>query len=410
MLDVTSHHRPDLDHLVTELQKELQQDYAPPHVKRQAHPKMHGCVQAVLRVDAQVPGELRHGVFAEPGREYRVWVRFSNALGIEHDLKFINRGMGIKLLDVKGERLLPHEMPFMLETGTQDFVLATGDAFVLPDTKNYNYEDFAKAARVSFIALLKVFVKLKLWRGLAALVRGGAVIAPTPLALPYFSQTPYRLGPNQIVKLHARPCRTRALVQSLPGAFQFGLKTILANLFLGLAGATKVKGALKFFGFAGTMEEAEAFCERYLAPRNQLRLAMSAFLAHSPAQFELMVQTQPDPASMPTDDATVRWSERRSPFRRVAMLTIPRQVFWPAAGMPPAILKAASAMMELGENMSFMPWHGLTDHEPLGDINDARRRIYSDMSTYRRSKNQVTPQDPAADYNALRRVVQDGLL
>jgi hypothetical protein len=156
------------------------------------------------------------------------------------------------------------------------------------------------------------------------------------------------------------------------------------------------------------MEEAEAFCERYLAPRNWLRLAMAAFLSHSPAQFELMVQTRTDPASMPIDDATVRWSERRSPFRRVAMLTIPRQVFWPAAGMPPAILKATSAMMELGENMSFMPWHGLTDHEPLGDINDARRRIYADMSTYRRGQNQVTPPDPAADYNALRRVVQDG--
>jgi hypothetical protein len=408
MLDVTSHHRPDLDSLVTELKDELKQDYAPPHVKRHAHPKMHGCVQAILRIDAQVPDELRHGVFAEPGREYRAWVRFSNALGIEHDLKFINRGMAIKLLDVKGERLLPHDLPFMLETGTQDFVLATGDAFVLPTAANY--AEVATAARAGFPSLVMALVKRKLWRGLAALFRGGTVLAPSPLAIPYFSQTPYTLGPEQVVKLHARPCRTRALVQSLPGTFQFGLKTVLANLFLGLAGATKVKGVLKFFGFAGTMEEAEAFCERYLAPRNWLRLAMAAFLSHSPAQFELMVQTRTDPASMPIDDATVRWSERRSPFRRVAMLTIPRQVFWPAAGMPPAILKATSAMMELGENMSFMPWHGLTDHEPLGDINDARRRIYADMSTYRRGQNQVTPPDPAADYNSLRRVVQDGLL
>ena len=78
---------------------------------------------------------------------------------------------------------------------------------------------------------------------------------------------------------------------------------------------------------------------------------------------------------MPIDDATVRWSERRSPFRRVAMLTIPRQVFWPAAGMPPADLEGHQRHDgALGENMSFMPWHGLTAHEPLGDINDARRR------------------------------------
>ena len=338
-------------------------------------------------------------------------MRFSNALGNEHDLKFINRGMGIKLLDVKGDdRLLPNELPFMLETGTQDFVLSTGDVFVIPDTRNFDYTEFAVAARIGIIALVKVFVKRRLWRGLAGLVPGATVIAPNPLAIPYFSQTPYRLGPDEVVKLHARPIRTRALVQSLPGPFRFATKTILANLVLGLARVRAVKWALRFMGFGGTTEEAEVFCERYLAPRNLLRLAMSAFLANSPAQFELMVQTQTDPVSMPTDNATVRWSERRSPFHRVATLTIPRQVFWPAAGMPPEIVKATSAMMALGENMSIMPWHGLTAHEPLGDINDARRRIYADMSTYRRGKNQVTPPDPSTHYDSLNKVVQDGLL
>ncbi len=407
-------HGPNLDELIGALKKELNEDYAPPHVKRHAHPKMHGCVQAVLRVDAQVPVNLRHGVFGNAGRdeyagrEYRAWVRFSNALGIEHDLKFINRGMAIKLLDVEGERLLPNDEPFNLETGTQDFVLSTGDAFVLPDAKDY--ADVAAAARAGFPSLVRALVARRLWRGLAALVRGGTVLAPSPLAIPYFSQTPYRLGPDEIVKLHARPCRTRALRRSLPGRIQFGLKTVLANIVLGLAGVKFVGWLLQFLGFAGTTEAAEKFCERYLAPRNLLRQAMSAFLSSSAAQFEIMVQTQTDPVSMSTEDATVRWSERRSPFQRIATLTIPRQVFWPAPGMPPEILKAASEVMELGENMSFMPWHGLTAHEPIGPINLARRRIYADMSKYRRGENQVTAPDPAADYNRLRRIVQDGLL
>jgi hypothetical protein len=296
----------------------------------------------------------------------------------------------------------------MLETGTQDFVLSTGDAFVLPDAKHYT--DFAEAARAGFPSLVMALVKRRLWRGLAALVRGGAVPAPSPLAIPYFSQTPYRLGPDEIVKLHARPRRTRALRRSLPGTIQFGLKTVLANIVLGLARVKFVGRLLQFLGFAGTKEAAAKFCERYLAPRNLLRHAMSAFLSSSAAQFEIMVQTRTDPVSMSIKDATVRWSERRSPFRRVATLTIPRQVFWPAPGMPPEIREAASDVMELGENMSFMPWHGLTAHEPLGPINEARRRIYADMSTYRRGENQVTPPDPAADYNRLRRIVQDGLL
>ena len=239
MLDVTSHHRPDLDSLVTELKDELQQDYAPPHIKRHAHPKMHGCVQAVLRIDAQVPDELRHGVFAEPGREYRARVRFSNALGIEHDLKFINRGMAIKLLDVKGERLLPHDLPFMLETGTQDFVLATGDAFVLPTAANY--AEVATAARAGFPSLVMALVKRKLWRGLAAMVRA-ARYCPDPLALPYFSQTPHRLGPNRSSSSRAS-VPDAALVQSLPGAFQFGRRRFWPISFWGSPARRRSRGA-----------------------------------------------------------------------------------------------------------------------------------------------------------------------
>ena len=92
---------------------------------------------------------------------------------------------------------------------------------------------------------------------------------------------------------------------------------------------------------------------------------------------------------MPIDDPTEPWSQLKSPFKPVATLTIPRQVFWPAPGMPRTISEATAEMVELGENMSFNPWHSLKEHEPLGGINLARRRIYSELSQFRHKNNRV---------------------
>src|SRR5262245_39186635 len=44
---------------------------------RDAHPKAHGCVRAVFRVEKDLPPDLAQGVFV-PGRSYKAWIRFSN--------------------------------------------------------------------------------------------------------------------------------------------------------------------------------------------------------------------------------------------------------------------------------------------------------------------------------------------
>ena len=97
------------------LKDQIAREYSPPTLKRDAHPKMHGCVQAELVVEGDVPKELRRGVFAEPAK-YCAWVRFSNAFRIQHDLELETRGMAIKLLGVPGKKLLPDE------EFTQDFL------------------------------------------------------------------------------------------------------------------------------------------------------------------------------------------------------------------------------------------------------------------------------------------------
>ena len=51
--------------------------------------------------------------------------------------------------------------------------------------------------------------------------------------------------------------------------------------------------------------------------------------------------------------------------------------------------RVAVVVNELGENMSFSPWHALEEHRPLGGINEARRRIYRDLSKFRHDQNKI---------------------
>lgn len=114
---------------------------------------------------------------------------------------------------------------------------------------------------------------------------------------------------------------------------------------------------------------------------------------------------------MPEDNATKRWSEWASPFRRVAELRIPCQVFWPEEGMPRELQGATVEMMKLGENMSFNPWHALAEHTPVGSINEMRRHIYTAIARFRRSRNAVEqPVPTVAQYRQLQEVVQFGRL
>ena len=400
--------QPHLTNVVESFTKELDADYSPPHIKRHAHPKMHGCVQAIFRVERDVPEDLRHGVFAARGKEFKAWVRFSNAIGVDHDMKFGNRGMAIKLLEVDGTRLLENEKPFSEEKRTQDFVLSTYAAFVLPrTTEPYHYEEFSAALRKGVVSLIRLMIKLRLWRGLVALARGGIFPARNPLTIRYFSQTAYKLGPST-VKLHARPVMTRMLARQLPNRPWFFVKMVTVNIILNLSSFMVGRWLLRLFGFQDRRPAADEFCDHYIASRHLLRYALAASLSAEHAEFEIGVQTQTTEGEMPSDNPTKVWSERKSPFRRVATLLIPRQVFWPASGMPPKILGETSRMMEVGENLSFNPWHGLIAHEPLGDINRARGKIYDQISKFRHKENDAERPDPLAEYNRLFDVVQLG--
>ncbi|MCX7302926.1 MAG: catalase family protein [Hyphomicrobiales bacterium] len=98
--------------------------------------------------------------------------------------------------------------------------------------------------------------------------------------------------------------------------------------------------------------------------------------------YEFGIQLQADPKSMPVEDPVVQWDEKVSPFQRVALIRIPKQDI------------TADSWVQFGENLSFTPWHSLSEHRPLGSNNRARLPIYEAISDFRRETNGVTVSEP----------------
>ena len=312
----------------------VRHDYPPGTLaRRDAHPKHHGCVRAEFRVDGEVPADLRHGLFAQP-RAYPAWIRFSNGSPtVQADARRDQRGMAIKLLEVQGEKILDNER----HERTQDFVLASFPRFFITDVEHYVAFSRAAAKKPS-IRLLEYYFARMPWRWrvhefrtLAASLQPAANV----LALRYWSQTPYRLGPHA-VKYSARP--------------------------IGAAPAANSATARRRPDF--------------------LREIMAEQLRDRSAMFEFLVQRQAE--GMSIEDSTVEWDEARAPFRRIATITIPPQDF------------QSPAQLTLAEQISFTPWHSLPEHAPLGGVNRVRRVVYERISRLRHDLNGVPRREPTS--------------
>jgi hypothetical protein len=297
---------------------------------RDAHAKAHGCVRATFTVDAKLPADLRQGLFQE-GRAYRSWIRYSNGAGrAGSDAKGDGRGMAIKLLGVPGPKLAD-------EKSTQDFLLINGPVFFVRDAADYVAFSKAAAAGKPFSFFLPGFNPCR-WRLHELRVALALLRKRTddPLAIRYWSLTPYLLGETGPVKYSARPCAAAA------------------------AGKPNKKNP------------------------DFLRAAMSARLKDEGACFEFLVQTRTDPARMPVEDPTVEWSEKASPFRKIATIEIPAQRF------------ETPEQMAFCENLSMNPWHAAPEHRPLGGINRVRKVVYEAISKLRHELNGAERAEPSA--------------
>jgi catalase len=245
----------------------LQTTYA----ARGVHAKGHACVKAQVTVNADINQQLQYGVFAEPSKQYKAWIRFSNSgsnMAKSDDNAKDARGMAIKLLNV-GENLSG--------STTQEFVAHNSPAFFVTSVKDYNDFVATKGDPKYFIQGYNPF-KWRI-RELWQLVTAYAEPPHSPLWTQYFSNTAYKLGLHN-VKFKMQSCQP--LVKT-----------------------------------TGKQADDPDFLAHTLAQE----------LREGDACMQLALQLQDVSKQMPIEDATVLWKESDSPFVPVATINILQQTF-----------------------------------------------------------------------------------
>ena len=313
--------------------------------KRDAHAQPHGCVTGTFEVQGGLDPRYRQGVFREPGRRYKAWVRFSNGTQAD-DTAPDARGMAIKLLGVPGMKALDQPVQLSRETPdfvirrrdeperkTQDFVMVNYHTFFLRTVEEYEeFFDFQDANRP-----IAYFFAGPPWRWrLHELYHGAHMLfqrVPSPLATQYYSMSAYKFGTRN-AKFSAQPCAPPT--QKMP---------------------------------------------RKRGP-NYLREALVRDLRAGDACFTFLVQLQDPTKNMPIEDPTVEWDEHDSPYFPVATLRIPAQEF------------SNDAQNRFCETLQFAPWHALLEHRPVGSLNRARKVVYTTVSQRRHYHNAAPRGEP----------------
>jgi catalase len=124
---------------------------------------------------------------------------------------------------------------------------------------------------------------------------------------------------------------------------------------------------------------------------NYLREAMVNYLSveNKDATFDFLVQLYVNDEKTPIEDPMQEWQEKDSPFIKLATLKIPAQKF------------NFAERERRNEAMSFMPWHTLPEHAPLGGMNLARKQVYQVIANARRGYMQHRAEEPQAHSSVL---------
>jgi hypothetical protein len=256
--------------ITAEMAAFMEAQYRGRTAERAGNTKTYGVVRGELRILDDVPGPLRHGLFAAPAR-YPAWIRFAGPGPLSPpDLEDAGiLSIGVKVMGVPGEKLGD-------ERFTQDFLGISCPTFTTPDVvENLKLQRHVRAGSPTLY-----FFDPRDPHYLDALMQGlYARMNTSPLEVRYWSCVPYLCGEGQAIKYAVRPLSSER---------------------------TRIP---------------------WDPPDDWLRRSMAATLGRRGVELELAVQRQTDPKRMPIEDAGIAWSERRSPFVPVARITIPPQRF-----------------------------------------------------------------------------------
>jgi len=282
---------------------------------RAAHAKGQLGVEAELEVLPDLPEAARVALFAQPGK-YRAYVRYSNgATKRQSDRKPDVRGVAIKLVGVKGKKLIPG----LEDAVTQDFLMIrsvvtgfhTADEFVavVAGVASPPFGMFKAAATLGLGRLIEI---------LKGTLKGFSVPMNSLATTRYFSAAPIRFGAY---------------------AVHYALKPTATDATGAKPGAT----------------------DDYLASE------MAGRLRAGPVTYDLQVQFFVDETRTPIEDGAVEWKESDAPFITIARLTLPQQ---------DPTSERGRKLGETIEGLSFDPWHALEELRPLGNLMRARNPAY----------------------------------
>lgn len=357
MTDAPERFRPDVEQVQPDEQQTIAQlngtfdtilertneDYG--HAVRAVHAKSHGVLEGELTVDANLPPELAQGLFAAPGT-HKVLIRLStNAGDILPDTIGLPRGLAMKVLDVAGERLPGSE------GSAQDFIMINGKVFTAPTAEKFlgNLKMLAKTT--DRMEGTKKAVSAAM-RGVRSALDAVGVESPTinslggapnvePLGETYYSATAFRHG-DYMAKFSLKP--------AAPGMTALTGKTI------------KIDG-------------------RDDAIREEVQKEMRGI----DAEWEFRVQLCRNLEKQPIEDPTVEWDEAEAPFIKVGTVRVAAQDSWDAA-----------RVQRINEQTRFSIWTGLAAHQPLGNVNRARRDTYRHSADFRVRANGCPYHEPAS--------------
>jgi len=314
------------------------------HAMRSVHVKSHALLQGELHVLKDLPEPLAQGIFQHPAT-YPVILRLSTIPGdILPDSVSTPRGLAIKIVGVKGERL-----PGSEDAVTQDFVMANWPAFLKPNAKAF----------ISGVKLLAMTTD----RGEGIKVAGSTLLRGVEKAIEAVGNA------SPIIKSIGGEPAHHPL-----GEIYYTQVPMLHGPYMGKLSVAPISPELR----ALTGKEIDITHNPYA-----LREAILDFFAMNGGEWEVRIQLCTDLDAMPIEDASIIWPEDKSPYIAVARIVVKPQSSWSEA-----------RSVAIDDGMSFSPWHGLAVHRPLGSIMRVRKIVYEMSSHFRAQRNNKTLQEP----------------
>lgn len=306
------------------------------HAIRDAHAKSNGLLKGELTVHADLPPQLRQGVFAQP-RTYQVVARLSSAPSdIHSDAIPAARGFALKIIGVDGERLTPG-----IDGSNQDFLMVNFPALA--------FGTIAKYKRMLTLLEANSHAPDTFQRLVAGTAHGAKQVLESLGGTPGATL-------DGLARDNHHPLGETYHTQA---AIRFGAYVAKLALSPSSDSVSRLSGQ--------SVDDVQ-----YASMRD----AVSSHFAGQGAEYTLSVQLCTDLEKMPVEDAAIAWPEELSPQRAIATLR-----FAPQATANPA-------RQVYGDDvLSFNPWNGVCAHQPLGGIMRIRRAAYERSTAFRHAMN-----------------------